>query len=182
MAVSLHKQTRGLSALLAALAEQGPGMKFVSIRHVQGWSCLDDSAEVLFGGAGTGFLGGGVTRDNIMRIAGIVDGAMHCGRGHFAVVTEHPVQPGGRADVPHLTVTRYAVDPEHGARHVTRRTREEYGRYPDAFEAAERDRLAKDAAHMRRVADMLEHRRQEREAMRERAAARLASDAPGTGA
>jgi len=172
MSVSLDKFTAGVCSLFIALAAQGPGLKFIRVQHVREGSCLDASAEVLFGGEGVGVLYGDATRGDVMRIAGIVDEAMKCGRGHFAVVTEHPTQPGRLAALPHLTVTRYLVDPEHGVRHVLQWAREEYGQHANLFAAAERVRLADDGDHIRYVADILANRRGQRR-HRMRAAARL---------
>jgi len=162
MAVWLDKTTPGLLALLGAVRKDGPGVKFITVRQALACASLGDRAEVLYGGDDVGFVGGTPTRDSIMGLAALIDAAVHRGHGHLVVVTEHPTQPGGRGDVPHLTVTRYILTSEWGVRHVSDWTRLTWGHCPDVFELAERDRLARDKACIDDVAAILKRRREVR--------------------
>ncbi|AEM88844.1 hypothetical protein [Streptomyces violaceusniger] len=172
--VSLEKFTPGRLALAEAVAEHGAGVKFVAVRHVVGWSCLDVSAEVLYGGAGL-LITGGLSGAQYANAWAVIDGMMSRGIGHFAVVTQSPSDA--------LTIVRYVVR-EGRVYSAADWVEEQYGPAEgetltgaglQAYEAASLDRWEKDSAHLHHVAKILEDRREERRQMRERAAARLAS-------
>jgi len=185
--VSLEKYTPGRRALADAVDEQGAGWKFIAVRHVDGWSCLDKSAEILYGGDGM-LLAGYFTRAEYAHLWGIIDGMMSRGAGHVAVVTRYPGSD-------ELSVTRYVVR-EGRLYSAAGWVEEQYGPAEgetltgaglQAYEAARRDLADKDAAHIGRVADILSARRArealreaQREAMKPRAAARPASAAQGS--
>lgn len=156
-----HTATPGRIHLHEAIAHDVPGMKFIRAAYCRNGTMTIHSTEVLYGG--DGLLIAGDAEAQLAPIIDTLDTALQQGAALLEIVTE-PVAPSAR-----LTIQRYYL---YGGRHRTdaASNEERFGHDPHRLADAERSRRASHAAALRRV----QHEVDEREAERERSAARIA--------
>ncbi|MFD8897612.1 hypothetical protein [Streptomyces ardesiacus] len=158
-----HTTTPGRIHLHEAIAHDVPGMKFIRVAYCWNGTMTIHSTEVLYGGGG--LLIAGDAESQLAPIIQALDTALRRGAALLEIVTE-PVALSAR-----LTIQRYYL---YGGRHRTdaASNEERFGHDPHRLADAERSRRASHAAALRRV----QHAVDEREAERERAAARTARE------
>lgn len=147
-------------------AHDGPGTKFIRVRHLWNGTLTDHSTEILYAGGGLLLAGDATTQ--LAPIIQTLDTALRRGAAVLEIVTEH-VAASHR-----LTIQRYYLYGLYGGRHRTDSAfnQEMFGHDPALLADAERTRRARHAASLRRV----QHAINERQAERERAAARIAQE------
>ncbi|MFJ5951389.1 hypothetical protein [Streptomyces noursei] len=161
--MTLSHTTPGRIHLHKAIAHDVPGMKFIRVAYCWNGTMTVHHTEVLYGGGGLLIAGDAETQ--LAPIIRTLDTALLRGAALLEIVTE-PVGPSAR-----LTLQRYYL---YGGRHRTdaASNEERFGHDPHRHADAERSRRASHAATLRRV----QHEVDEREAERERAAARIAHE------